>query len=79
MLEEVGFDAFTGRNAWRYVGEDVDAVNFQSFGGMLADSVGCTSSSFQRVLRNERHDDAHIWFVVRTGRTSRNASPMLSR
>jgi hypothetical protein len=46
-LREVGFDSFTGRNAWRYVDEDVDVGNFQSFGGMLADSVGCTSFSFQ--------------------------------
>jgi hypothetical protein len=47
VLQKVGFDSFTGRNAWRYVDEDVDVVNFQSFGGMLADSVGCTSFSFQ--------------------------------
>ena len=47
VLREAGFESFTGRNAWRYVGEYVDVVNFQSFGGMLADSVGCTSFSFQ--------------------------------
>jgi hypothetical protein len=57
-LEEVGFDSHTGRTAWRYVGEDIDVVNFQSFGGMLADEVGCTSFSFQVNLGLWRKDDA---------------------
>ena len=58
VLRDVGFDSFTGRNAWRYVGEDVDVVNVQSFGGMLADSVGCTSFSFQVNFGAWRRDDA---------------------
>jgi hypothetical protein len=45
-LRDAGFEGFTGRNAWRYVGDDVDLVNFQSFGGTLSDAVGCTSFSF---------------------------------
>jgi len=57
-LREVGFDSFTGRSAWRYVGEDVDVANFQSFGGMLADSVGCTSFSFSVNLGLFRPSDA---------------------
>jgi hypothetical protein len=45
-LREEGFEAFTGRNAWRYVGEAIDVVNFQSFSASLADSLGCTTFSF---------------------------------
>jgi hypothetical protein len=60
----VGFDSFTGRSAWRYVGDDVDVVTFQSFGGMLADSVGCTSFSFQVNLGLWRPEDA--WGPPRT-------------
>lgn len=45
-LREHGFSAFTGRTAWRYVGDAIDVVNFQSFSASLADSVGCTTFSF---------------------------------
>lgn len=45
-LRQQGFTAFTGRTAWRYVGEAIDVVNFQSFGASLADAVGCTTFSF---------------------------------
>ena len=45
-LREEGFEAFTGRSAWRYVGEAVDIVNFQSFSASLADGLGCTTFSF---------------------------------
>jgi Domain of unknown function (DUF4304) len=45
-LRPEGFDAFTGRTAWRYVGDAVDVVNFQSFGASVADAVGCTTFSF---------------------------------
>ena len=45
-LPEAGFDAFTGRTAWRYVDTAVDVVNFQSFSASLADTVGCTPFSF---------------------------------
>jgi hypothetical protein len=45
-LREAGFDAFTGRTAWRHVDTAVDVVNFQSFSASLADSVGCTPFSF---------------------------------
>jgi hypothetical protein len=58
QLRNVGFDSFTGRNAWRYVGDEVDVVNFQSYGGTLADSVGCTSFSFQVNLGLWRKTDA---------------------
>jgi hypothetical protein len=57
-LREVGFESFTGRTAWRYTGDDVDVVNFQSYGGMVADSVGCTSFSFQVNLGLWRAVDA---------------------
>ena len=58
QLRNVGFESFTGRNAWRYVGDEVDVVNFQSYGGRLADSVGCTSFSFQVNLGLWRNADA---------------------
>jgi hypothetical protein len=45
-LREHGFEAFTGRTAWRYVDNAVDIVNFQSFGASIADAVGCTTFSF---------------------------------
>jgi hypothetical protein len=46
MLRDEGFDSFTGRSAWRYVGAAVDVVNFQSFSASIADAVGCTPFSF---------------------------------
>ena len=46
QLREAGFDSFTGRTAWRYVGSNVDVLNFQSFSASLADGVGCTPYSF---------------------------------
>jgi hypothetical protein len=45
-LREEGFAAFTGRSAWRYVDDDIDVVNFQSFSASLADTIGCTTFSF---------------------------------
>ena len=45
-LRHEGFAAFTGRNAWRYIDNAVDVVNFQSFSASLADAVGCTTFSF---------------------------------
>lgn len=45
-LRRQGFDAFTGRTAWRYVDDSVDVVMFQSFSASLADAVGCTTFSF---------------------------------
>jgi hypothetical protein len=45
-LRDEGFAAFTGRTAWRYVADDVDVVNFQSFSASLADTIGCTTFSF---------------------------------
>jgi hypothetical protein len=41
-----GFAAFTGRTAWRYIGDAIDVVNFQPFSASLADAVGCTTFSF---------------------------------
>lgn len=45
-LRDEGFSAFTGRSAWRFVTDDIDVVNFQSFGASLADAIGCTTFSF---------------------------------
>jgi hypothetical protein len=45
-LREQCFEAFTGRTAWRCVGDDIDVVNFRSFSASLADSLGCTTFSF---------------------------------
>src|SRR5919201_859251 len=45
-LGDEGFSSFTGRTAWRYVGDDIDVVNFQSFSASLADSISCTTFSF---------------------------------
>jgi hypothetical protein len=45
-LRGEGFESFTGRTAWRYVGTGVDVVNFQSFSASIADAVGCTPFSF---------------------------------
>lgn len=46
VLREHGFTAFTGRTAWRYVGDAIDVINVQSFSASLADAVGCTTFSF---------------------------------
>jgi hypothetical protein len=72
-LREAGFESFTGRNAWRYVGKHVDVVNFQSFGGMLADSVGCTSFSFQVNLGLWIPEDA--WGLPRAEDSKRRPRP----
>ena len=45
-LRDEGFDAFTGRRAWRYCEPAVETVNFQSFSASVADAVGCTPFSF---------------------------------
>ena len=60
VLREAGFESFTGRNAWRYVGDDVDLVSFQSFSGMSAGSLGCTSYSFQAGVGLWRPADAFV-------------------
>jgi hypothetical protein len=46
VMRTVGFDSFTGRTTWRYIGAAVDVVNFQSFSASNADAVGCTPFSF---------------------------------
>lgn len=46
LLHDVGFSQFTPRTAWRYSGEKIDVVNFQSFNSYLANAVGCTTYSF---------------------------------
>ena len=46
LLKDAGFTQFTVRTAWRYAGERIDVVNFQSFNSYLANSVGCTTFSF---------------------------------
>jgi hypothetical protein len=59
VLREHGFTAFAGRTAWRYVGEAIDVVNFQSFSASLADAVGCTTFSFSVNLGVWLPADAH--------------------
>jgi len=46
LLKDAGFTQFTTRTGWRYAGEKIDVVNFQSFNSYLADSLGCTTYSF---------------------------------
>jgi hypothetical protein len=46
LLQDAGFTQFTTRTAWRYAGERIDVVNFQSFNSFLANSLGCTTYSF---------------------------------
>jgi hypothetical protein len=55
-LREEDFDSFTGRTAWRYIDDDVDVVNFQSFSASIADAVGCTPYSFSLNLGVWRRD-----------------------
>lgn len=45
-LREAGFDAFSGRRAWRHHDQTVDLVVFRSFNAYIADGVGCTTFSF---------------------------------
>src|ERR1700756_4978391 len=46
LLQAAGFTQFTTRTGWRYAGEKIDVVNFQSFNSYLASSLGCTTYSF---------------------------------
>jgi hypothetical protein len=46
LLQAAGFTQFTMRTGWRYSGEKIDVVNFQSFNSYLANSLGCTTYSF---------------------------------
>ena len=46
ILKDAGFTQFTARTEWRYAGEKIDVVNFQSFNSYLANGVGCTTYSF---------------------------------
>lgn len=46
FLEEQGFSMFTSRNAWRFNGDRIEVINFQSFNSFLAEVVGCTTYSF---------------------------------
>ena len=46
LLQDAGFTHFTARTAWRYSGQKIDVVNFQSFNSYLANSLGCTTYSF---------------------------------
>jgi hypothetical protein len=57
VLRSEGFEAFTGRSAWRHAGTAVDVVNFQSFSASIADGVGCTPYSFSVNLGVWRPDD----------------------
>lgn len=46
LLHDAGFTHFTARTGWRYSGQKIDVVNFQSFNSYLANSLGCTTYSF---------------------------------
>jgi Domain of unknown function (DUF4304) len=46
LLQDAGFTQFTARTGWRYGGQKIDVVNFQSFNSYLANSLGCTTYSF---------------------------------
>ena len=76
-LRERGFAAFTGRTAWRYVGDAVDVVNFQSFGSSLADAVGCTTFSINLESGGHRthgHESQSGTLQVACDQPSTNAS-----
>jgi hypothetical protein len=45
-LKATGFSKFTTRNSWRYRGNVVDVINFQSFNSYNADVMGVTTYSF---------------------------------
>jgi hypothetical protein len=46
LLKAAGFDRFTSRTAWRFRGQAIGVVNFQSFNSYTASRVGCTTFSF---------------------------------
>lgn len=46
LLKTYAFDKFTDRNSWRYSGERIDVINFQSFNSYEAERIGCTTFSF---------------------------------
>jgi hypothetical protein len=72
-LGDAGFEAFTGRNAWRYVGDDVNLVSqpwFQPFRQDVrrwALSFRLHREGLKRVLRTETHDRSDTWFVLPDG------------
>ena len=45
-LRETGFDAFTGRTAWRHFPDRIWITNFQSFNSYFSLVDGCTTFSF---------------------------------
>jgi hypothetical protein len=45
-LKDLGFTTFAARNAWRRRNQVAEVVNFQSFGMIKAQSLGCTTFSF---------------------------------
>jgi hypothetical protein len=51
----VGFDSFTGRNAWRYVDEEVDVVNLQgAFSEAFPIAAGAGLSPGGRLIAERR-------------------------
>ncbi|QCI95965.1 DUF4304 domain-containing protein [Novosphingobium sp. EMRT-2] len=46
LLKDIGFSRFTPRTAWRYRGDKIDVLNFQSFNSYNASVLGITSFSF---------------------------------
>lgn len=45
-LRDLGFSAFSSRTAWRYAGQQIEVINFQSFNRYKADVLGITTFSF---------------------------------
>ncbi|MBY0273415.1 MAG: DUF4304 domain-containing protein [Alphaproteobacteria bacterium] len=46
VLKENGFSEFSTRSSWRYKGNRINVVNFQSFNSYSADISKCTTFSF---------------------------------
>jgi hypothetical protein len=45
-LRDQGFTVFSQRNFWRFQGEDIHVINFQSFNSYLAEGLGITTYSY---------------------------------
>jgi hypothetical protein len=80
LLKSVGFDQFSGRNAWRRSEYTIDHVTFRSFTAYIADGVGCTTYSFNAEVgvfylcfdpAKERPRDYELTFRASLGKTLR--------
>jgi hypothetical protein len=80
LLKSVGFDQFSGRNAWRRSEHTIDLVTFRSFSAYVADGVGCTTHSFTAEVgvfylcfnhEGERPKEYELTFRATLGKTLR--------